>query len=685
MEFGRRVQRFFLYSCAALVAAVLVQLCIAMMGLAHEADIPSVTLQPDPSPDVVPFFRDWTKGDEPRLSREETIERLRATVKYVFVIFQENESFDSYFGTFPGANGIYSDGRYPRAPKNTPGFTQTYQSLASGKTVSVEPFLIGPNENANAVDSVDHSHIGLARKLHVSESIAAMDQFALDEYTRFAAKDDAAKDAKGTQFARLVMAHVDCDTIPFLWQYASRFVLFDNIFATQDSPSTPNSISLIAGQAGETQWVNGADGRSFTIGNHSGTAKGPPIVEDPQPFFGSQFDLTKTNRQPRGAARENYKDSNIFANFTFASLLLTFMGRDVRKMTNQDLDRENDLSDIKKDIEFIASQNGDPVAWRWYEEGYDREPTDTAATASHEGYISHHEAPQYFAYIANNPALRGNFGGLGDFFTGMKAVALPPDGGVFYIRGGSANIAKQEPYVRPGTPPNKAQKIRAMTGDDDHPGYSDRQISEAMAARVVNTVASNPEIWKRSAIIITYDESDGFYDHVPPRILSYGPDGLPLARGIRVPLIVISPYARVHAVSHVEGDHNAVIETVNAIFGLPALASLPDEAKALAAGRARKFNGPNGFVQNYLGPRDINSRISGDLLSAFDPKRLLGLEPLLPGSYASIEEDKVNSLPHYSARGCATLGIVTEDRRQGIVNVIPGGFNPLPKTYPEDN
>ena len=84
-----------------------------------------------------------------------------------------------------------------------------------------------------------------------------------------------------------------------------------------------------------------------------------------------------------------------------------------------------------------------------------------------------------------------------------------------------------------------------------------------MAARAINAIASNPKIWEQCAIIITYDESDGFYDHVPPRILSYGPDGLPLSRGIRVPLILISPYARTHAVSHVEGDHNSVIETIN--------------------------------------------------------------------------------------------------------------------------
>jgi phospholipase C len=108
-------------------------------------------------------------------------------------------------------------------------------------------------------------------------------------------------------------------------------------------------------------------------------------------------------------------------------------------------------------------------------------------------------------------------------------------------------------------------------------------------------------------------------------------------------------------------------------------------ARALAAGSKPAFNSPNGFVQDYLGPRDINSPITDDLLSAFDPKRLLGLEPLLPGSYASISEDVVKSFPHYGGRGCAALGMTTEDRRQGIENVIPPGFNPLPASFPAAN
>jgi phospholipase C len=679
------MDRFLLRPCAILVAAALAQVCLPTKGRAQQPDSQLVTLQPDPASDVLPFYRDWTKGNEPALSREQTIEHLRAAIKYVFVIFQENESFDHYFGTFPGANGLYSDGQHPRGPKDTPGFTQIYQNIASGETVTVEPFLIGPGQNANVLDSVDHSHEGKARKIDVTGNEARMDQFAFDEYNRFAKTGGPKNDAEGTQFARLVMSHVDCDTVPFLWQYARRFVLFDKIFATENSPSTPNALALISGQGGETQWVkHGANGRTFTIGTHSGTTHGPPLVADQEPFYGSQFDVTEINRQPVGT-KDHRADNFISSNLTFASLPLTFLGRDVKAVMSQDLDKGYDEPDIQRDIEFIARLGGNPVAWRWYEEGYDHEPTDFGAAASHDGYISHHEAPQYFGYLANNPALRDNFRGLGDFFTDMATGAMPRDGGVFYVRGGRANIFNQTPFVLPGTSPANAQAIEKMRGDDDHPGYSDHQISEALTAHVINAVASNPDIWKQSVIILSYDESDGFYDHVPPRILSYGPDHLPLARGIRTPLIVISPYARVHAVSHAEGDHNAVIETINALFGRPALASLPDEAEALATGRAPAFNGPNGFVQNYLGPRDINSSVSDDLLSAFDPKRLLGLEPPLPGSYASISEEVVDRFPHYGAHGCAALGITTEDRRQGIENKIPPGFNPLPATYTDAN
>ena len=296
--------------------------------------------------------------------------------------------------------------------------------------------------------------------------------------------------------------------------------------------------------------------------------------------------------------------------------------------TDQDRNPVFDLLDVKKDIAFIANLGGEPVQWRWYQNGYDQEPTDKGGPASHENYVSHHNGPQYFGYIANNPAEETNLRGEGDFFADLGKNALPRNGGVFYLRGGyyNLNYPRQTAIIQNPNYPNKngltpaeiAAIDVAKSGDDDHPSYSDSQLAEAMAARAINAIAANKDVWEHSAIVITYDESDGLYDHVAPRILSYGPDGLPIARGIRIPLLLISPYARVHAVSHAEGDHNAVIETINALFGLPALSSLPDEAEALAAGDSAAFNAfaPAGFEQKFLGPRDANSPIAESLLPA---------------------------------------------------------------------
>ena len=176
---------------------------------------------------------------------------------------------------------------------------------------------------------------------------------------------------------------------------------------------------------------------------------------------------------------------------------------------------------------------------------------------------------------------------------------------------------------------------------------------------------------------------------MPPRILSYGPDGLPLARGVRIPLLLISPYARAGAVSHAEGDHNAVIETINAIFGLPALSSLPDGG---GGARRRQFadvqpvRARPGFQQKYLGPRDTNSPITDSLLSGFSPKRLTRRGRAAAGRLMrSIpERDASTSLPHYGGKGCAAIG-VTPDRPNAHATRRRSDFNTLPSTLPAYN
>ena len=684
-------------------AAIFAWVCAAQVSgadadLAAARDAPRVTAQPDPTPAIAPYVIDPAK-DAP-LTNDEMAALVRKKIKYVFVIFNENHSFDNEYGTFPGVDGLYSDGLAPRSAADTPGFTQSYKDI-NGTVVSVQPFLIGPSQNASFVDSVDHSHQGLAAKLHVVDGVPRMDGFSADEYRKYARAGNNMSQAEGTQFARLVMAHIDCDTIPLFWNFASRFTIFDKIFATEDTPSTPNAIAMIAGQAGESQWVGHAsdprpplpmrgviNGQAYS---GSGQPQRAPIVNDPNPFWGSQYDATIGDRQPTSPV-ENYAPGNIAENLTFATVPLTAMGGGITETAKRDFSPLTDLADIQRDIAFIQGLNRPPVTWGWYQNGYDLEPTDTNAYPSHSGYVAHHNGAQYFGYIANNPEERRMLRGEGDFFADVANHALPKDGGIFYVRGGFRNIRSATPPIQNPRYPNPAglgtDELEAIaaakSGDDDHPAYSDRQISEAMNAEVVNAIAGDPDLWGQSAIVITYDESDGFFDHAPPRILSYGPDRLPLARGVRVPLLLISPFARAHAVSHAEGDHNAVIETINAIFGMPPLSQLPDEAEALKAGDSAAFNkfGPGGFHQKYLGPRDTNSPITDSLLSGFSPERLRGEALPLPAEYAMTPKDVLWSLPHYGGHGCAAIGMTPEDQRQHIVAPPPDHFNSLPATLP---
>jgi phospholipase C len=90
-------------------------------------------------------------------------------------------------------------------------------------------------------------------------------------------------------------------------------------------------------------------------------------------------------------------------------------------------------------------------------------------------------------------------------------------------------------------------------------------------------------------------------------------------------------------------------------------------------------------VQHYLGPRDINSPITDDLLSAFEPKRLTGEMQPLPADYARIPDHDVDTFPHFGGKGCKAIGMTPEDKRQGISTAIPPGFNSLPITFPAYN
>lgn len=606
-------------------------------------------------------------------SQADLVNLLRRKVKYVFVLYQENRSFDSYFGTFPGADGLYS-----QPASRTPGFTQTLINTDGSKT-TIQPFRIGPQDHcalalvngaattqcfAADTDDVDHSHPGIVAKMDVQKSVPRMDLFALSEELKYSPTGNPNLRAK--QFGELAMAHEDCDTIPLLWNYAHKFVLFDHIFQTMTGPSTPGNLAIIGAQTGQTQWALHPD--EHYAGNGA-SGPGVPVLNDADPFWGSHADHTPAGEK----VPVNPKDFASYRtqlNLTYATLPLTLAGGNLQSVVKADKDPDDDLADVKQDVGFITQLKRKSVPFGWFEEGYDKEPTDpndpVDANGMHASYITHHNGPQYFGYISNNSQMRQQLHGLEDFFTALKEHTLPQQGGLFFVKGGYDNIFQ----LKPADPDGHVQK--KFLGDDDHPSYSDGQISEAMVAEAINRIASSP-YWQQSAIIITWDDSEGDYDHVPPPIRTFGPDGSVITDGPRVPLVLISPYARTRAIEHAQGSQSSVVKFVDMVFNLPPLATLPDEL------RGRKL-GEKEFHEKGLGPEDALTPGITNLLDAFSPSRLEGKTRPLSSSYVMVPENLIVNLPEETGYGCKALGIVTTDRKLGIANHVPADFNPRPST-----
>ncbi|WP_161635528.1 alkaline phosphatase family protein [Paraburkholderia mimosarum] len=670
--------------------------------------------------------------DLDKLSLKEKIELLRRKVKFVFVIYHENESFDHFFGTYPGANGLFSAPRGATPAKATPGFTQRYLDT-SLRTVTVSPYLmpqavktaagqIVPIYPADEI-SVDHSHQGMSNSLHVDPAtgIAANDRYAMDQ-------EGLTTDAQGNivaktgvpataislaqkQKAETDIGHIDCDTIPFMWHWAKNFVLFDNFRQSIVGPSTPNAIALIAGQSGQTQWArHNNEGATVTYANPAfpnpiGASYGSqvmpstsnafvPVVNDPGPFPGSNLDTNAV--KPPFNFDEN--PANPTLNLTFASQPLSFMGKNVKKITATDQNPTADLADIQEDMKVVSDL--DPaVNWGWYQQGFNNhdasdpyEPQNsTTPNPAHDpglntGYVLHHNGPQYFGYLADNPqVLNNNLHGAKDFFDAVEARKLPPEGGVFYLRGGYDNNDGLVPV-------NPTPAIQhAFLGNDDHPAYSDQQISEAFAAKAINDIANSP-YWAESAIIITYDETDGFYDHVSPHRRSTFADGSPLAAGPRIPTILISPYAKAGKISHRYSEHGSVIKFINELYGLVPLASLPDEKRGRELG-ATTLGQPN------LGPSDDPDNEVGDLTEAFDYDILRGEKEPIAAARATFPQNVVATLPHlatpnyapngYTNGACEAIGILPTDfpslaayKAGEPIDPYPVDVNPRPTQSP---
>ena len=452
-------------------------------------------------------------------------------IKHLVVIFQENVSFDHYFGTYPNAaNPPNGEPRFYPLP-GTPtvnGLTGTLLSNNPNSTNPVNaagatnPFRLARTQAATA--DQDHDY---------TPEQQAFDHGLMDAFP-FSVGTAGPPPAGSPIFATtgLTMGYFDGNTVTGLWNYAQRYAMSDNSYGTNFGPSTDGAINLISGQTnGVTDDIN-PGGATISDGNG-----GLTLISDADPIG----DVCSTT----------------------TGETLTFGGKNVGDMLN-----------------------AAGISWGFYEGGFNlsivnpngttgckRSTTSAVTGVKKADYIPHHQPFQYYASTANpthaRPLSNRNVGltdaanhqyDIQDFYNAVNGGNFP-----------AVNFLKAPGY------------------QDGHAGYSDPLDEQSFVVDVINFLEKQPD-WDSTAVIISYDDSDGWYDHALGQIVNQsataadalsGPglcgSGLGALPGIssgtqhaqgrcgygpRLPLLAISPWSKRNFVDHTLTDQSSVLRFI---------------------------------------------------------------------------------------------------------------------------
>jgi phospholipase C len=450
-------------------------------------------------------------------------------IQHIVVIFGENISFDHYFGTYPTALN----------PKGEPQF----HALPGTPTVNgFTNALLNNNPNLNTANGagatnpfrLDRSQAFTNDQDHdytpeqMSFDMGAMDLFPYSVGTAGPPPSGGGiVDTTG-----LTMGYFDGNTVTALWNYAQYFAMNDNSFSSTFGPSTPGVINLVSGQTnGAVKTLNGT-GDEVDGGDGSLT-----VIGDPDPL--NDVCSSSTNNQVQLGSK-NIGDLLTAAGVTWGGFMGGF-----------------DLN--------IKNPNGTT--------GCNRSTTSKITGVEESDYIPHHAFFQYWASTGNPKHTRpksiaeiGNAGpanhqyDINDFFDAVKHGNFP-----------AVSFLKAQGY------------------QDAHAGYSDPLDEQNFVVKVLNFLQGQ-DAWDSTAVVVLYDDSDGWYDHQMSPIVNQstgpadaltGPDACGTATnslpgintknahalgrcgyGPRQPFLVISPWARQNYVDHTVTDQTSVIRFI---------------------------------------------------------------------------------------------------------------------------
>jgi phospholipase C len=454
-------------------------------------------------------------------------------IQHIVVIFNENISFDHYFGTYPVATNPQGSPAFTALP-NTPAVNGLSEALmtrngnsfnTANGTGATNPFRLDRSQAATS--DQNHNYTPEQTAFHSG----LMDAFPANVGT---AGPPPTQGPLGTFYTTtgLTMGYYDGNTVTAMWNYAQRFAMSDNSYDTNFGPSTPGAINLVSGQ------TNGA------IGNINGTASVVSGGNGTTTIIGDADPLNDVCSTTTG---------------------------ELYSMTSQTI---GDLL------------NSAGVTWGFFTQGFDltvtnangttgckRSTTSLITNTNKADYIPHHEPFQYYKSTANPTHARP---------TSVTSVGYNDaanhqyDVHDFY----DAIMAGNYPAV---------SFLKAPGYQDAHAGYSDPLDEQAFVVGVINFLQENAD-WEHTAVVIAYDDSDGWYDHQMPPIVNQsatasdaltgpgscgaGVDALPgpgtsgapaqgrCGYGPRLPMLVISPWSKQNYVDHTVTDQTSIIRFV---------------------------------------------------------------------------------------------------------------------------
>lgn len=466
-------------------------------------------------------------------------------IKHLVVIFQENVAFDHYFGTYPNAANLPGEPKFT-AVSHTPSVNRLAAGLLTKNPNSANPFRLDRSQESLC----DNNHAYIAEQKAYNGGL-------LDKFVQYTGpKYDHCNPTD-------VMGYFDGNTVTAVWNYAQHYAMSDNHYESTFGPSTPGHINLISGQTHGALPVNTKIPPFF---KYDGVKNGT-LIGNIDPKFD---DCSRTSKIYNVTIAMEGKNIGNLLNSKSLTWGWFSAGFKLPSSRTGNITTDCNSRESHPSTSIITNSDDYPDV-TFHVDLHDYYPDVEPFQYYNSTANPHHLPPSSIASIGHNADQANHQYDLTDFWNSAKAGNMP-----------SVSFLKAPTYL------------------DGHPVASDPLAEQSFIVNTINSIQQLPE-WNSTAIILTWDDSDGWYDHVMPPIVSQsndrtndrllGPQGLcghalsnayqdRCGYGPRIPLLVISPYAKVNFVDHQLTDQTSILRFIEDNWHLGQIGNQSFDAKA---------------------------------------------------------------------------------------------------------